>query len=174
MLKIEFKDEIYPFNGIDNIRYISRGFILDEENRLSILSVSRDDIFGKLSYIESSGGGIDEGENEDQAIIREIEEETGYKVSIIKKIGVVTDYYNLINRKNIQYYYLLKKGEYVGKHFVSLGDQDIKGVRFLPINELINEYSKYLDNKNISFLVARKEILILKEIEKELKAKVTQ
>ena len=113
MLKIEFKDEIYPFNGIDNIRYISRGFILDEENRLSILSVSRDDIFGKLSYIESSGGGIDEGENEDQAIIREIEEETGYKVSIIKKIGVITDYYNLINRKNIQYYYLLKKGEYV-------------------------------------------------------------
>ena len=169
MLELTFIDDIYDQKEITHTRYIARGFLLDEKNNVSILSITRDDIFGKLSYIESSGGGIDEGETPEIAVVREIEEETGYKAEIIRKIGIIIDYYNLINRRNYQHYYLLKKKDFVGKHFVSLGDQDIKNLRFVPIDELINEYKSYLENKNISSLVARKEIIILQEVKKYLK-----
>ena len=156
MLKIELFDDIYPKKEITHTRYIARGFLVDENNNLSILSISRDDVFGKASYIESSGGGIEEGENKENAILREIQEETGFKSHIIKEVATIIDYYNLINRRNYQYYFLLKKEDFVGQHFASEGDLDIKKLRFLDIDSLIKEYESYLGNKDISSLVARK------------------
>ena len=42
------------------------------------------------------------------AIQRELKEELGVTVTIICKIGVVSDYYNLIHRHNINNYFLCK------------------------------------------------------------------
>lgn len=170
MINLHFIDDVYPIIGNEPYkeRQIARGFLLDENNKLSILKISRDDMFGKLTYIESSGGGIDDGENMNDAIKREIREETGYESEIISYIGIVTDHYNLLKRKNIQHYFLLKKGKYVGKHLVSLGDNFINEVSFMSLDDLYKEYSFFLDKKDISYLVARKEMPVLNEIKKIL------
>ena len=77
MINLHFIDDVYPIISYEPYkeRQIARGFLLDENNKLSILKISRDDMFGKLTYIESSGGGIDDGENINDAIKREIREE---------------------------------------------------------------------------------------------------
>ena len=72
--------------------------------------ISPDNIFisphGKVTLIETSGGGVEKGEDLLVAIERELKEELGAKVEILCKIGVVSDYYNLIHRHNINNYYL--------------------------------------------------------------------
>ena len=68
----------------------------------------RDDDFGKVTLIETSGGGVEIGEDLQTAIQRELKEELGISVEIICKIGVVSDYYNLIHRHNINNYFLCK------------------------------------------------------------------
>ena len=60
---------------------------------------------------------MEEGENEGVALERELGEELGFKVAIITKLGVVKDYYNLINRANISNYYLVRKTGETEKHF---------------------------------------------------------
>ena len=57
----------------------------------------RDDDFGKATIIETSGGGVEKGEDLQAAVCRELKEELGAEVEIICKIGVVNDFYNLIH-----------------------------------------------------------------------------
>ena len=49
------------------------------------------------------------------AIRRELKEELGVTVTIICKIGVVSDYYNLIHRHNINNYFLCKVESFCDK-----------------------------------------------------------
>ena len=65
------------------------------------MRANRDDDFGKATLIETAGGGVEAGEDLDTAIRRELKEELGADVEILCKIGVVSDYYNLINRHNV-------------------------------------------------------------------------
>ena len=91
--------------------------------------IVRNDLFGHYDYFETPGGGIDQGENPEQAVVRECREELGYEVRILAEIGYVDDFYNLIGRENHQHYFLcLREGDYLGKHFVSSGDN----MHFIP------------------------------------------
>jgi len=45
------------------------------------------------------GGGIDQGESDHDAIIRELQEELGVTVKHIQEIGTVVQYRNLLNKK---------------------------------------------------------------------------
>ena len=65
-------------------------------------------ICGQATIIETAGGGVEEGEELQDAIKKELKEELGVKVDVICKIGVVSDYYNLIHRHNINNYFLCK------------------------------------------------------------------
>ena len=50
------------------------------------------------TYYSIPGGGIEEGETPEMAVIREVKEELGYSIKDIKLIGSILDCYNLINR----------------------------------------------------------------------------
>lgn len=89
-------------------RLIARGIIFDGTD-LIFCSISRDDEFACLTYIETSGGGVKKEETVEEAALREISEELGIKGEIVSKLGVVDDYYNLINRHNINHYFLIRK-----------------------------------------------------------------
>ena len=60
--------------------------IIFSEDRSEILLIKRRDV----PVWVLPGGGIDKEETPDEAILREMEEETGYKVKLSRKIGEYT------------------------------------------------------------------------------------
>jgi 8-oxo-dGTP diphosphatase len=65
-----------------NVRNAARTVIVDKGNNLIALINVRDG-----EYYKIPGGGVDDGETEESAAIREAMEESGCKIEIIDKIG---------------------------------------------------------------------------------------
>ena len=107
-LHLHLQDTEWPFEGITHTRHIVRGIVVDETENFYFLRVEREDEFGSGTFIETAGGGVEEGEDLSSALRRELKEELGAAVEILCKIGVVEDEYNLIHRHNITHYFLCK------------------------------------------------------------------
>lgn len=167
MIEVKLKDDLYPYLGVTHTRNIARAFVLNENNEIALHVIKRNDIFGKEIYYETPGGGIEKHESASEAIIRECDEELGYKVEIVNIIGTVEDYYNILFRKNIQTYFLCRIESKTKKHFVSLGDSLIKDTIWVKPEEALKLYEENKVDK-IARLVARKETIILKEVIKML------
>ena len=107
-LLLNLEDNEWPLTGIDHDRMIARAIVIDDDGYFYFVRANRDDDFGKATLIETAGGGVEAGEDLNAAIKRELKEELGVDVEVICKIGVVSDYYNLIHRHNINHYYLCR------------------------------------------------------------------
>lgn len=115
-LNLKLQDTQWPKTYIDHDRQIVRAIVVDDEQNFYFVKVQRDDDFGKGTFIETSGGGVEAGEDLTTALKRELKEELGANVDILCKIGVVSDYYNLIHRHNINNYFLCKINSFGKKH----------------------------------------------------------
>lgn len=93
-----FKDELFPYNGYDHIRYTARAIIENENNEFGFLHLVGEDFFGVRDHLESCGGGLEENEDLVDTIIREVKEEMGLSIKHLKLLGSIIDTYNLINR----------------------------------------------------------------------------
>ena len=107
-LYLELEDDQWPLEYIDHDRQIVRAIVVDAAGQFYFVRVHREDLFGLASYIETSGGGVETGEDLYTAIRRELSEELGMEVEVLCKIGVVSDYYNVIHRHNINHYFLCR------------------------------------------------------------------
>ena len=91
----------------------------------------------------------------------ELKEELGVKVDVICKIGVVSDYYNLIHRHNINNYFLCKV-EFFGEK--ELTEDEINNFHLstlkLSYEEAIREY-EYRSNTRLGKLIANRELPVL-------------
>lgn len=163
----ELKDTEYPDHGFDHTREVVRALVLDENGNIAIHEVQRDDQFGDQKYFETPGGGVDEGESLEEAIHRECKEELGYEIEILAPIGIVIDFYNLINRKNINHYYLAKRTRFVGKHFVSKGDDYIKNTIWVKFEKAEQLYS-FMPDTLVSKLVKNRELPVIVKGQKVL------
>ena len=117
-LYLELRDNEWPFTYTDHDRQIARAIVFDDEGWLYFTRATRDDHFGKATLIETSGGGVEKGEDLLSAIHRELREELGAEVGVVAKIGVVSDYYNLIHRHNLNHYYLCRATSFGEKHLM--------------------------------------------------------
>ena len=117
-LYLELRDTEWPFTYTDHDRQIARAIVFDDHGYLYFTRATRDDHFGKATLIETSGGGVEKGEDLLSAIHRELREELGAEVEVVAKIGVVSDYYNLIHRHNVNHYYLCRATSFGEKHLM--------------------------------------------------------
>lgn len=115
-LRLELRDTEWPCRGIDHHRQIVRAMVVDDAGWFYFVRACRDDEFGKAVLIESSGGGVEPGEDPEAAIRRELAEELGAQVEILGPLGLVSDYYNLIRRHNLNHYYLCRVLSFGTKH----------------------------------------------------------
>src|SRR5574344_3117615 len=123
--------------------------------------IERDDQFASYSYIETSGGGVENNETLEEALKRELKEELGFEVQIIAYLGFVSDYYNLINRNNLNHYYLVKPIKEVKNHLMpdEINDFHLTKVKYTYFDTM-NEYLKNRDQK-LGFLIYNREVRIL-------------
>ena len=161
-LVLNLEDNEWPKTTIDHDRMIVRAIVFDDEDNFYFVRAKRDDIFGKATLIETSGGGVENGEDLETAIKRELKEELGVNVDIVCKIGVVSDYYNLINRHNINNYYLCKIVSFGDKHLTKDEIEDFHLTTLkLKYDNALDEYEK-CRNTPLGRLIASREVPVLK------------
>jgi 8-oxo-dGTP pyrophosphatase MutT (NUDIX family) len=162
-IKIELQDNEWKFEYVDHDRQIARAIVFDDLGYFYFVRAFRNDDFGKATLIETSGGGVEQGEELRQAIRRELKEELGIEVGIVCRIGVVSDYYNLIHRHNINNYYLCKVSSFGEKN---LTKDEIENFHLstlkISFEEAVKEYEK-CSNTKLGRLVANRELPILKQ-----------
>ena len=97
----------------------------------------------------------------DWAIQRELKEELGAETEVLCKIGVVSDYYNLIHRHNINNYFLCRIRSFGDKNLTKDEIEDFHlSTLKLTYEEAIAEYERRKDTK-LGRLIARREMPIL-------------
>lgn len=167
-IKLSLCDEEWSFDGVTHDRQIVRAIVLDDDGYFYFVRVDRDDDFGRAVCIETAGGGVEDGENLEIAIHRELEEELGASVEVLCKIGVVSDYYNLIHRHNINNYYLCRAVSFGDTHMT---EDEIHSFHLstlkLTYEEAVAEYERcrqtplgrIICNRELPILKRAKEIL---------------
>lgn len=171
-IKIELQDTQWKKEYIDHDRNIVRAIVYDENRMFYFVRAVRDDEFGKATLIETSGGGVENGEDLITAVQRELKEELGVSVDVVCKIGIVSDYYNLIHRHNINNYFLCKIKSFGQKN---LTQDEIEKFHLstlkMSYEEAVIEYDNRKNSK-LGTLIANRELPVLhraKEILDKLK-----
>ncbi len=157
----ELEDNQYKFEGLTHTREIVRGVILNENNQICLEYIYDDDMFGHRDYYETPGGGMDKGENHKIALNRECEEEIGYHVEVIGELGCVIDNYNLIKRRNHNYYYLARITDQCPKHQLLEEQRRIKEIIWVDIDKAIELYENMQDEL-VGKIVKNRELPILR------------
>ena len=161
-LYIELRDNEWPFTYTDHDRKIARAIVVDEDGYFYFVRAVRDDIFGKATLIETSGGGVEPGEALEDAIRRELKEELGAEVRVLCRIGVVSDFYNLIHRHNINHYFLCLAESFGAKKLTEEEQKDFHlSTLKLTCDEALAEYERCTDSK-LGRVIAAREVPILK------------
>lgn len=160
-LAINLQDMEWPFEYTDHDRMIARAICFDNGGYFYFVRAERDDDFGKATLIETSGGGVEAGEDLQSAIKRELKEELGVEVEVVRKIGFVSDYYNLIHRHNLNNYFLCR--------IISFGDKNLTKDEIedfhlstlkMTYDEAIAEYEKRRET-SLGRLIANRELPVL-------------
>ena len=115
-------------------------------------------MFGKLTHLETPGGGVNENEDIKLALKREIAEECGMIIDIIDELGIIEDDYNIIHRHNISCYYLCRE---VGRCDSRLEDYEkelFKSMDYYDIDEVL----RITDNpiEDLTKILYRRERII--------------
>ena len=162
-LAIELQDMEWPYEFTDHDRMIARAICFDDDGFFYFVRAERDDDFGRATLIETSGGGVEAGEDPETAIKRELKEELGVEADVICKIGVVSDYYNLIHRHNINNYFLCKIISFGDKNLTKdeIEDFHLSTLR-MTYDEASAEYEKRRETR-LGRLIANRELPVLRK-----------
>lgn len=161
-IRIELQDTEWPLTYTDHDRQIARAIVVDDDGLYYFVRAMRDDEFGAVTLIETSGGGVEPGEAPDAAIRRELREELGAEVEVLARIGVVSDYYNLIHRHNINHYFLCRALSFGNRHLTEdeLDKYHLSTLK-LDYEAAVEEYERRACTP-LGRLIANRELPVLK------------
>lgn len=143
------KDRVY------NLRRAARVVLVNEENKIALLNVSNE------GYHKLPGGGIEKDETIEAAAFREVEEETGYKMELQEKIGLIIEYSDNNNLMQLSFAY---KGKVKEKSVSTLSKEEIEqGIKLEwftyedAVKTLKSEnpeiyYGKFIVNRDLCFI----------------------
>jgi 8-oxo-dGTP pyrophosphatase MutT (NUDIX family) len=160
-LYLELKDSEWNFDFITHDRQIVRALVFDDSGFFYFVRAFREDEFGPATLIETSGGGVENNEGLTDAIKRELKEELGIQVDVLCKIGLVSDYYNLIHRHNISHYFLCRIISF-GEKNLTKDEEECFHLSTLKItfDDAVEEYKK-CSNSKLGRLIANRELPVL-------------
>ncbi len=98
-----------PTDGpIEFTREAARAVLINNEGKVAIMN------FTVTGSYKLPGGGVDDGEDIETALHREIREETGYKITAIKPIGRIEENRYFCNMHQISWCFMARVADFVG------------------------------------------------------------
>lgn len=148
LFKITDEDLGEISKNMDNprLRLGARGIVVREDGKIAIFNKSN-----KNEY-KLPGGGIEGSEKPEDAFKREVLEETGCRVEIIKELGTTEEYKTLDNFKQISYVFVGKVLEDTKQLNVTQKEKD-EGAKLVwetpknALNLIIESYDKLIASK---------------------------
>ncbi|AMC93454.1 hypothetical protein AOC36_05515 [Erysipelothrix larvae] len=135
MLFKELEDKYFKNEGFSSIRRTVRGLVKDADGNFVMLKIEGEDFFGIRNHYETPGGGVEVGEGYEKALLREMEEELGVLCEIESFLGMVVGHYNLLNRINVERYYVCRIVGETSSNQTDVEKVLIKGIEHKPLNE---------------------------------------
>ncbi|MGL5767001.1 MAG: NUDIX hydrolase [Sarcina sp.] len=138
-----------------NLRRASRVVLFNDEKKIALLNIRNE------GYYKLPGGALEKDETRESAALREIEEETGYKMDILDTLGLIIEYSDDTNFMQISYAY---KGKVGAQAKTSLSKNEQKQgveVEWYTIDEALkimkalkpdSYHGKFIVNRDIAFL----------------------
>ncbi|MCR5552186.1 MAG: NUDIX hydrolase [Oscillospiraceae bacterium] len=160
-LRLELEDTEWPPVTIDHDRTAVRAIVTDDRGYYYFVGLNWNDGSGKPPLIETAGGGVEPGEKLSDALRREMREELGAEVEILCKIGVVSDYYNVIRCHNITHFYLCLAKSFGPRHLTQVESETLhlETLR-LTYEDALREYERCALDK-LGRLLANRELPVL-------------
>ena len=147
-------------------RKTSRAIVVNEEGNCAVLYAKK---FGLYSL---PGGGIEDGEDEVSALVREVYEETGCACDTIQQLGMVSENRNHQDYTTVSYYFIVyTKAKSLELHLTEVEIENGTTVMWLPLEEVIHRIRDVEhETTQRKFLQAR-DMAALNEYSKQLKLK---
>ena len=153
----EIKDREIEDESNLKLREASRAVLFDEDSLIPLLFVS------KYNYHKLPGGGIDEGEDIKEALVREVLEETGCKIKIDKEIGKIIEFKSKLNVKQISYCYF---GKVISKGEPNFTEKELSQgfkVIWLSLDEAISKITNDKPNNYEGSFIQKRDLVFLQK-----------
>lgn len=142
----------------DISRYGSRGIIINNSGMVGMVLMSAN------GFYKLPGGGIDLGEKESDAFIREVMEETGYGCRIIAPLGTVEEHKNKTGFSHFSYAFIGKTEGECRKASLSQTDKLLDfSVSWMPIKDAAAVMTKSLQmcgEYKMKFMLLRDKLIL--------------
>jgi len=145
-------------------RRASRAVLVDDSGQVYLMNVS---LHG---YHKLPGGGIDDGEEIEQALMRELMEEVGCKAEIVSELGEVVEYRDFEQLKQISYCFLAKQvgeqqdstleADELAEGMVALKASNIDvAIELLKSDKPDNLEGMFIQKRDLAFLEVAKSLV---------------
>lgn len=101
-----YDDPFWEGEKISSIRFTSRVFLRNHENKYAFLKIVGEDGLGKRNHLETLGGGVEDNETFLEAAHREVMEEAGAIAENYRCIGAIIDRLSPIERMTYSCFYV--------------------------------------------------------------------
>ncbi|SDW85730.1 NUDIX hydrolase [Paenibacillus sp. CF384] len=136
-------------------RHASRGVLMNDHFQVAMMYMA------KLGLYKLPGGGIEAGEDAEEAFIREIREETGCTASIVQELGYIDEHKNRNRFFQRSFSYIAKVVDLPGA--TSLSDNEIKlgmQVKWVHLNQAIVYMNSPVSDYSTRFMMLRDRIIL--------------
>lgn len=162
------KNEDFGFDPIDETKLVernaARAVVLNDKNEVAIIPVKKENSF----YHKIPGGGIENGEDIEVALKREVLEELGGEIEIIDEIGEILEFRAPI--KQISYCYLARLASKISSQNLTDFEKNLgfEQAEWLPIDEAIKTFEKDKPKSYHAVFMSFRDKIFLEEAMKYL------